>query len=301
MPKHILDCIGNTPLVELPSCFSLSESKIYIKLEEFNLGGSIKSRAAYQMILDAESLGIIDPNNPKYTTIVEPTGGNTGIGIAQVCALRGYRCVLVVPDNYSKRRVKVLESLGAEVVLSDSKTGNDSHIKKANEILDENPLFVCLNQFSNFSNPKAHYLNTGPEIISEIKGVIDYFVAGIGTGGTITGIGKAIKKKYPNCKVIAVQPKGCDVLNGRAIPHIIQGIAIGQIPKVLDRSIVDGVVDVEESEVLSVHNRLARELGLYLGLSSAANVCAANSIAQNQHKPLTIVTIAPDGGINYDF
>lgn len=238
MSKYILDCIGNTPLVELPPSFFPSNSSIYVKLEQFNLGGSIKSRAAYQMILDAESNEIININKPKDNTIVEGTGGNTGIGIAQVCALKGYKCVLVVPDNYSKRRIEVLKNLGAKVILSDSTTGNDSHIIKAKHILSENPSYIYLNQFSNESNPKAHLLNTGPEIISEIKNKIDFFVAGVGTGGTISGVGKAIKNVYPNCKIVAVQPKGCDVLKGKAVPHIIQGIAIGQVPKVLDLSLI---------------------------------------------------------------
>ena len=300
MIKQITDCIGNTPLIEIPSGFSNSNNKIFVKLEEFNLGGSVKSRAAYQMIIDAEESGTINPTNAKQTTIIEPTGGNTGIGIAQVCALRGYRCILVVPDNYSKVRVRILEALGAQIVLSNSKTGNDSHIKTAMEIYNNHPSFVMLNQFSNHSNPRAHYLHTGPEIIKSINGKIDYFVAGVGTGGTISGVGRAIKEHNPLSKVFAVQPEGCDVLNGFAIPHIIQGIAIGQIPGVLDKSIIDGVLDIKESEVIEIQRRLTKELGLFLGYSSAANICAAIKLSKKVGKNKTIVTISPDGGKNYD-
>ena len=300
MVKQVTECIGNTPLIEIPAGFYNSNNKIFVKLEEFNLGGSVKSRAAYQMIIDAEENGTINPLNANITTIIEPTGGNTGIGIAQICALRGYRCILVVPDNYSKIRVRILKALGAEIVLSDSRTGNDSHIRKALEIHNDNPSFVMLDQFSNSSNPKAHYLHTGPEIINCINSNIDFFVAGIGTGGTISGVGRAIKEYYPLSKVFAVQPEGCDVLNGFAIPHIIQGIAIGQIPKVLDRDIVDGVLDVKESDVIEVQKRLSKELGLFLGYSSAANICASINLSTIVGYDKTIVTISPDGGKNYE-
>ena len=300
MIKQILDCVGNTPLIEIPGAFFSANSSVLVKLEEYNHGGSIKARVGCQMILDAEESGVIDSSNPESVTIVEPTGGNTGIGIAQICALRKYRCILVVPDNYSKKRVQILKKLGAEIVLSDSATGNDSHIVEATRIAKAHPSYFMPDQFSNPSNPKAHYTHTGPEIIREVEGKVDYFVAGVGTGGTLTGTGRALKEAYPSCKVYAVQPKGCDVLNGLAIPHIIQGIAIGQIPKVLDRSIVSGVIDVTENEVQKTREALSKELGLYLGFSAAANIFAAGTIARREAEKTTIVTVAPDGGRNYD-
>ncbi len=300
MVLGILDCVGNTPLIEIPKGFFGVCSRILVKLEEYNHGGSVKARVGCQMILDAESAGILNKDNPSQVVIVEPTGGNTGIGIAQICALRGYHCILVVPDSYSKKRVRVLESLGAQVVLSDSRTGNDSHIVKANEIAESFPDCFMPNQFLNPSNPKAHYLHTGPEIIRDVGETINYFVAGVGTGGTLTGVGRALKEGFPDCEVFAVQPKGCDVLNGHAIPHIIQGIAIGQVPKVLDQTLVNGVIDVTEEDVIRTRTALSQKLGLYLGFSSAANIFAAGEIAKRQSKRKVIVTIAPDGGRNYD-
>ncbi len=295
---EILDCIGNTPLVRLPNDFTLAEATVLLKLEEYNLGGSVKSRIGYQMVIDAEQDGRIDINHPEKVTILEATGGNTGIGIAQLCALRGYRCILAVPDNYSKIRVNLLRDMGAQVVLSDHTIGNDSHIRKAREILENNPVFIYLDQFANPSNVKAHYLGTGQEIIQSHK-EIDYFVAGIGSGGTISGVGRALKERFPNCKIIGIQPEGCDVLNGLAIPHIIQGIAIGQIPKVLDKTLIDEIISVNEKDVLNMKLRISKTLGLYLGFSSIANILGAMSIAIDVSKDKTIVTISPDGGRNY--
>ena len=300
MTKDLLDCVGNTPMTELPKTFTKCSGEIYVKLEEYNLGGSIKSRAGKQMILDAEESGILNPASPDNVTIVEPTGGNTGIGIAQICALRGYHCILVIPDNYSKKRIKVLKKLGAEIILSDSTTGNDSHIVKAKQIAHDNPSFYMPDQFSNPSNPKTHYLHTGPEIIRDVGKKIDYFVAGVGTGGTLTGIGRVLKEKNPACQIYAVQPEGCDVLKGVAVPHIIQGIAIGQVPKVLDADLVDGVITVTNDDVINMRNTLAARLGLYLGYSAAANILASQIIAKNNGKNSVIATVAPDGGRNYD-
>ena len=295
---EILDCIGNTPLVHLPNSFTLSEATVLLKLEEYNLGGSVKSRIGYQMMIDAEQDGRIDINQPEKVTILEATGGNTGIGMAQVCAIRGYHCILAVPDNYSKIRINLLRDLGAQVVLSDHTIGNDSHIRKAYEILENNPEFIYLNQFANPSNVKAHYLGTGQEIIKSYKEV-DYFVAGIGSGGTISGVGRALKEHFPSCKIIGVQPEGCDVLNGLAIPHIMQGLAIGHIPKILDKTLIDEIISVSEKDVVNMKLRISKTLGLYLGWSSIANILGAMSIARDVGKDKTIITISPDGGRNY--
>lgn len=296
---EILDSIGNTPLIRLPNEFTQAKSTVLVKLEEYNLGGSIKSRVGYQMVIDAEQDRRIDTNHPEKVILLEATGGNSGVGIAQVCVIRGYRCVLVIPDNYSKVQINLLKSMGAEVVLSDHTTGNDSHIRKAHELLEKNPDYIYMDQFKNPSNSKAHYLGTGPEILKQSNCKIDCFVAGIGTGGTITGIGKAIKEKYPSCSVVGVQPEGCDVLNGKAIPHIIQGIAVGRIPEVLDVSIVDKVLSITNEDVEKMKNLISKKLGLYLGYSSVANIIGAIHIAKNMEKDKTIITVSPDGGRNY--
>ena len=294
-----LDCIGNTPLIRLPNDFTHIEATVLVKLEEYNLGGSIKSRIGCQMVVDAEQDGRIDINHPEKVTILEATGGNTGIGLAQICAIRGYRCVLAVPDNYSKIRVDLLRNMGAEVVLSDHTTGNDSHIRKAHELLENDPNYIYMNQFKNPSNSKAHYFGTGQEILKQCESQIDCFVSGIGSGGTITGVGKAIQEKYPSCRIIGVQPEGCDVLRGKAIPHIMQGIAIGQIPDVLDVSIVNDMITITNREVKETKSLISKRLGLYLGYSSIANIIGAIRVAKDLGKNKVVVTVAPDGGRNY--
>ncbi len=296
---ELLDCIGQTPLIRLPNSFTHTDTTILVKLEEYNWGGSIKSRVGKQMILDAEAQGQIDITKPNDVVILEATGGNTGIGLAQMCAIRGYKCVLVVPDNYSKVRIKLLKDLGAEVILSDSTLGNDSHIMKAKEILSNNPSYIYMDQFKNPSNVKAHYLGTGPEILSQYSGNIDCFVAGIGSGGTITGVGKVIKERFPNCKIIGIQPEGCDILRGKAIRHIIQGIAIGQVPQILDVPLINAMISVSDESVLEVRNALSKKLGLFLGYSSIANIIGAIQIAQTMDKNKVVVTVSPDGGRNY--
>ncbi|GHT41209.1 cysteine synthase [Bacteroidia bacterium] len=297
---ELLDCIGNSPLVRLPDDFTKTDATILVKLEEFNLGGSIKSRVAKQMIIDAEEDGRINVKQPQSVTILEASGGNTGIGLAQICAMRGYKCILTIPTNYSEVRVKILQSMGAEVVRSDASTGNDSHFRKAEELLGQNPHYLYMDQINNPSNVKAHYLGTGQEILLQSKSQIDYFVAGIGSGGTITGIGKAIKEKVPSCKIIGVQPTGCDVLNGKSIPHKFQGFAIGKIPKILDVALIDEMIDVTYEEVAEMKNHVSSKLGLYLGDSSIANMLGAIYLSKDTAKGKTIVTVAPDGGRNYD-
>jgi cysteine synthase len=297
---EILDCIGNTPLIRLPNGFTQTKATVLVKLEEYNLGGSIKARVGNQMVIDAELDGRIDINHPERVTILEATGGNTGIGIAQICAIRGYRCVLTVPDNYSKVRVNLLENMGAIVEWSDHNMGNNSHIIKAHELLEENPDYIYLDQTKNPSNRRAHYFGTGKEILKQCDHQIDCFVAGIGSGGTITGVGRAIKEKYPSCKIVGIQPAGCDVLQGKAIPHIIQGMAIGSIPEVLDISVIDDMISVTEKEVMVVKAHISKKLGLYLGYSSIANIIGAIRVAKNLDKDKVVVTVSPDGGRNYE-
>lgn len=296
--SSIVDCIGHTPLVELPNEIIGCNARIYVKLEEFNWGGSIKSRVGYQMISDAEKSGRINFKD-KSTTIIEATGGNTGIGIAQLCALRGYHCLLVVPDNYSEVRVKLLENFGAEVLRSDHTKGNDSHVKLVKEILLSHPNYVHLDQFNNQSNVNAHFWGTGKEIIEQLGNNIDAFVSSVGSGGTITGCSKAIKEKYPHCMIVAAQPQGCDVVKGTAIPHQVQGTALGFVPSIFDISVVDKQINVTNEEIDNIKIKLLHKTGLYLGISSLTNIAAAINLGQKYSQLKTIVTISPDGGRNY--
>jgi cysteine synthase A len=288
--ESILDLMGDTPIVKLQKTVPKDAANVYLKLEEFNPGGSIKARIAFRMIIDAEEKKILKPNSGQ--TIIEPTGGNTGVGLAMVGAVRG-------PDNYSREKIEILKVYGAKVILSDSKKGNDSHIEKVKEIVKEqHPEYIWLNQFANMSNPKAHYETTGKEIIEALEKV-DCFVAGVGTGGTITGGGKVIKEKFPDALIVGVQPMGCDILNGKATLHRIQGLAIGMLPPVLDVNIVDKVLSIEYEEAVEYMKHLASEEGLLVGISSGANVCAAIKMAKELREGKTVVTIAPDSGRSY--
>ena len=282
--------IGNTPCIQLPN------TAIFVKLEEYNWGGSIKSRVGYQMVIDAEEDGRIDKLHPERNTLIEGTGGNTGIGIAQVCALRGYHCILVVPDNYSKVRVEVLKRLGAEVILSDHTRGNCSHFEVVDQMVKQNPKLIPMYQLSNPSNVKAHYIGTGPEIYKQVPNVT-HFVAGVGIGGTLTGNGKYLKEQNPAIKVVAVQPAGCDILKGIAIPHVIEGIAIGRIPDILDESLIDDVITISNEDVIEGQIRIATTTGLFLGYSSIANILACEKLSESEEG--VYVTVAPDGGRNY--
>jgi cysteine synthase A len=293
--KTIVDLIGNTPIIKLQNIVPENAADVFIKLEEYNFGGSIKSRIALQMIKDAEIAGILKPHSGQ--TLIEPTGGNTGTGLAIISILRGYKVILVVPDNYSKEKIKTLTSYGAEVQLSDHTTGNDSHITLAKKIKYQHPEYIWLNQFSNPSNPNAHYNTTGTEICNEFK-QIDCFVAGIGSGGTISGVGKKIKENFPKAQIIGVQPKGCDIMNGTAIPHRIQGLAVGMVPPVFDRSIVDEIIDVEDEKAIKCMKELAKKEALLVGTSSGANVCGAIIMAKKIGIGKTVVTVAPDTGKN---
>ena len=292
----MLDFMGNTPFVKIQKLLAKSSADVYIKLEEFNPGGSIKSRVAYKMILEAEKNGMLTPNSGQ--TLIEATGGNTGIGMAIAAAIKGYKVVFVVPDNFSKEKIKILQIYGARVILSDSTTGNDSHVRKAREMLLTNPDYIMLDQFSNPANPYAHYSETGQEILDVLPN-IDAFVAGIGSGGTISGVGKKIKNHFPNAQIIGVQPEGCDVLKGKAVPHKILAIALGIIPKTLDVNIVDRVVSVQFQEVIELLRQLARQEGILVGISSGANILAATKIAAELGEGKVVVTIAPDSGRSY--
>ena len=291
----ILNDMGNTPLVKLKNPFGDNYAQVYLKMEEFNPGGSIKSRVALQMIEDAEIAGILNPG----ATLIEPTGGNTGIGLAMACSLKGYQLVLTIPDNFSAEKIEVLKKYGAKVTLADHRIGNDCHIKKARELLKDNPDWICLNQFENPSNPKAHYLYTANEIIEQLNTPIDCFVSVIGSGGTITGISKRLKEYNPEIKIIGVEPKGCNILNNIYIPHKIQATAVGKVGNFFDKSMINEMVSVDFEEVQKIRNYLSFNQGIFVGISSGANVLAAFNESKKLDSSKTIVTIAPDSGRSY--
>lgn len=287
--------VGQTPLVKLDNIYGDEFGTVYAKLEEFNPGGSIKTRVAFQMIEDAEIAGTLK----KGDVLIEPTGGNTGLGLAIAAAIKGYELILTIPDSFSKEKINTLKEYGAKIFLSDHTTGNDSHIVLAKKMQDENPMLVCLDQFSNFSNPKAHYLGTGREIYNQLQGNVDVFLASIGSGGTIMGCGKLFKELNPSTKVIGVQPEGCDILNEKFIPHKIQATAVGIISKFFNKEIIDSMIDISYEEAMLVKDYLASKQGIFVGISSCANIAAAFKLSKNYDKYTNIVTVAPDSGRSY--
>lgn len=288
---NIADFVGGTPLIKLQN--DDGSADIYVKIEHFNAGGSVKSRVAKQMIKDAMEAGILKPG----MTIVEPTGGNTGLGLAMMSIIYDSNFVAVVPDNYSKERINLLRRYNAQVILSDSRKGNDSHICKARELLMRNPEWVCLDQFSNVSCINAHYYGTAQEILDEI--VPNAFVACVGSGGTFTGVSKRLKDHDRSIKCYVAQPVACDILSGTAIQHKIQGVSIGIIPPLLDYSLIDGTLEVEFDEVKRELLILTKTEALFLGISSGANILAARQLAHKLGPGKIVCTIAPDGGQYY--
>ncbi len=297
--KKLTDLIGNTPLLELGK-FSASkniETPIVAKVEYFNPGGSVKDRIALAMIEDAEEKGILKPG----ATIIEPTSGNTGVGLALVSAVKGYKLILTMPETMSVERRNLVKAYGAEVRLTPGKDGMAGAIKAANELRDSIPGAVILQQFENKANPKRHYETTGLEIWEQTEGKVDIFVAGVGTGGTVSGIGKRLKEKNPEVKVIAVEPLTSPVLNGGASgPHKIQGIGAGFVPKTYDASVVDEVFDVDNDDAIRTGRELAKQEGLLVGISSGAAAFAAAEIAKRpENKGKRIVVLLPDTGERY--
>ena len=297
--KKLTDLIGNTPLLELGK-FSASkniETPIVAKVEYFNPGGSVKDRIALAMIEDAEEKGILKPG----ATIIEPTSGNTGVGLALVSAVKGYKLILTMPETMSVERRNLVKAYGAEVRLTPGKDGMAGAIKAANELRDSIPGAVILQQFENKANPKRHYETTGVEIWEQTEGKVDIFVAGVGTGGTVSGIGKRLKEKNPEVKEIAVEPLTSPVLNGGASgPHKIQGIGAGFVPKTYDASVVDEVFDVDNDDAIRTGRELAKQEGLLVGISSGAAAFAAAEIAKRpENKGKRIVVLLPDTGERY--
>lgn len=297
--RDLTELIGNTPLMELVN-YQLEhelEAVLMAKLEYMNPGGSVKDRIGYAMIKDGEEKGLIN----KDTVIIEPTSGNTGVGLALVAAARGYRLIITLPETFSMERRTLLKALGAELVLTPGGEGMAGAIRKAEALAAEIPNSFVPQQFNNPANPEAHRKTTGPEIWRDTDGQLDFFVAGVGTGGTITGTGEFLKTMNPNIKIIAVEPDGSPVLSGgEAGPHKLQGIGAGFIPKVYNPTIIDEVYRVKDEEALAAARQLARCEGLLVGISCGAAVWAATRIAQRpENKGKTIVVLLPDTGERY--
>lgn len=291
--------IGKTPLLELTHIKKELglQARLLAKLEYFNPAGSVKDRVAKAMLDDAEAKGILKPD----TVIIEPTSGNTGIGLASVAAARGYRLIIVMPDTMSIERRQLMKAYGAELVLSDGSKGMSGAIAKANELAKLYPNSFIAGQFVNPANPKAHFETTGPEIYEDTEGNVDVFVAGVGTGGTITGVGKYLKSKKPSVKIVAVEPASSAVLStGNAGPHKIQGIGAGFIPEVLDTSIYDEIIAVSNDDAFTTGKNLGKKEGILTGISSGAALWAAIEIAKRpESKGKTIVVLLPDTGDRY--
>ena len=295
----IIDTIGNTPLVELSNLESKYnlKAKIIAKVEYFNPGGSVKDRIAKAMIEKAEKEGLIN----KDTVLVEPTSGNTGIGLSMVAASKGLKIILTMPETMSIERRNLLKAYGAELVLTEGSKGMKGAIAKAEELAQEIPNSFIPSQFTNMANPNIHYLTTGPEIFEDLDGNIDYLVAGVGTGGTLSGTGKYLKENKPSIKVVAVEPETSPVLSkGTPGPHKIQGIGAGFVPQTLDTSIYDEIITIGNEEAMEMGKESARTEGLLVGISSGAAIKAAIKLAQREENAgKTIVVILPDTGERY--
>lgn len=297
--KKLTELIGNTPLLELGT-FSAArglKTPIIAKVEYFNPGGSVKDRIALAMIEDAEARGVLKPG----ATIIEPTSGNTGVGLALVSAVKGYRLILTMPETMSVERRNLVKAYGAEVVLTPGADGMKGAIAKAEALRDATPGSVILQQFENPANPAKHYATTGQEIWRDTDGKVDIFVAGVGTGGTVSGIGKALKEKNPDVKIVAVEPLSSPVLNGgKSGAHKIQGIGAGFVPKTYDAAVVDEVFDVDNDDAIRTGRQLAQEQGLLVGISAGAAAFAAAEIAKRpENAGKRIVVLLPDTGERY--
>lgn len=297
--KSSAELVGRTPLLELAhieNAYSL-QAKIYAKLEYLNPAGSVKDRVAKAMIEDAEARGILKPGS----VIIEPTSGNTGIGLASIAAAKGYRIIIVMPDSMSEERRLIMKAYGAELVLTEGAKGMKGAIAKADELAKEIPDSFIAGQFVNPANPKAHRETTGPEIYEDTDGTVDIFVAGVGTGGTVTGVGEYLKSKKPDVKIVAVEPKSSAVLStGIAGSHKIQGIGAGFVPEVLNTKIYDEIIAVDNDDAFSIGKEIGRREGVLVGISSGAAVWAAIELAKRpENKGKNIVVLLPDTGDRY--
>lgn len=297
--KRLTDLVGNTPLLELGNYNKSNnlKARLVVKIESFNPAGSVKDRIALAMVEDAETKGILKPG----ATIIEPTSGNTGVGLAFVSAVKGYKLILTMPDTMSVERRNLLKALGAELVLTPGADGMKGAIAKAEELKAATPGSVILQQFENPANPAMHLRTTGLEIWRDTDGIVDIFVAGVGTGGTVSGVGEALKMRAPSVKVVAVEPTDSPVLSvGKPGPHKIQGIGAGFVPKNYNASIVDEVVQVQNDDAIRTSRELAKQEGLLVGISSGAAVYAATELAKlPENEGKLIVALLPDTGERY--
>ncbi|MBO9522479.1 MAG: PLP-dependent cysteine synthase family protein [Nocardioidaceae bacterium] len=293
----VLDLVGGTPLLRLDRLFP-GPQRVLAKLEHLNPGGSHKVRIALGMVADAERRGWLTPGSGQ--TIVEPTGGNTGIGLAIACALRGYRSVLVVPDDYSERKQRLLGLYGAHVVLADHRRGLNAHGERAVELLFENPDWVLLNQQANPANSATHHGTTAAEIIEAVDGgVPDVLVCGVGTGGHLTGVGGRLRQVRPDLRIVAVVPPGCSLVANRFVPHRLQGLSVGLVPAILDVALIDAEVEVAVEEAHAMMRRCARLEGLAVGPSSAANLVATERLLADEPDDTSVLTFTYDSAGDY--
>lgn len=297
--QSVLELVGRTPLLQLHHWTEQEQTlaHIFVKIESFNPAGSIKDRVAKKMVEDAEVNGKLQ----KESVIIEPTSGNTGIGLALIAASKGYRLIITMPETMSEERKKLMRAYGAELVLTDGKKGMKGAIEKAESLLKEIPNSIILGQFTNPSNPEAHYQTTGPEIYEALEGKVDILVAGVGTGGTITGIGKFLKEKIPSIQIVAVEPASSPVLSqGKAGLHGIQGIGAGFVPSILDTKIYQEVIPIQDEDAFKTVKALASREGLLVGISSGAALFAATELAKKEeNRNKNIVVILPDSGERY--
>ncbi|MCM0646850.1 cysteine synthase A [Clostridium swellfunianum] len=293
--NNALEMVGNTPLLKLNNLIDDNMAEVYLKLEKYNPGGSVKDRAALGMIERAEELGLIKEGD----TIVEPTSGNTGIALAMIGKLKGYRVIIVMPETMSVERRSLIRAYGAELILTEGAKGMKGAIAKAQEIAEKENGFYIPQQFMNEANPNKHYATTAEEIVKDVKD-LDLFVAGVGTGGTISGVGKRLKEINPDIKVVAVEPEKSPVISGgQPGPHKIQGIGAGFIPDIYVKEVVDKIITASEEEAFEAARLVARKEGILIGISSGANVAIALKLAKELGKGKKIVTLAPDGGEKY--